>query len=74
MQLEPACWSSGPCLKSDATGHLPFQLMFGREARLPAVCFGTSPDGIEDGCHSRYVAKLKEDLKESFKLASVGGR
>jgi hypothetical protein len=46
--------------------------MFGREVRLPAdVCFGTSPDGIEDGCHSRYVAKLKEDLKEAFKLASA---
>lgn len=58
--------------KSDATGYSPYHLMFGREARLPAdLCFGTSPDGIEESSHSRYVARLKEDLKEAYKLASA---
>ncbi|KAK3566560.1 hypothetical protein QTP86_000879, partial [Hemibagrus guttatus] len=57
--------------KCDATGYSPYYLMFGHEARLPVnLCFGTSPDGIEATGHSQYVAKLKEDLKQAYKLAS----
>lgn len=44
--------------------------MFGREARLPVdLCFGTGVDGTVDS-HSRYVAKLKEDLQKAYQLAS----
>lgn len=57
--------------KCDATGYSPYYLMFGREARLPVdVCFGTSPDGQDSGHHGRYVARLKEDLAQAFKLAN----
>ncbi|CAI5671484.1 unnamed protein product [Oreochromis niloticus] len=56
--------------KCDATGFSPYFLMFGREARLPVdLCFGTTIDKAEES-HSRYVSKLKEDLRQAYKLAS----
>uniref|UniRef100_A0A1A7ZLV7 Gypsy retrotransposon integrase-like protein 1 n=1 Tax=Nothobranchius furzeri TaxID=105023 RepID=A0A1A7ZLV7_NOTFU len=56
--------------RCDATGFSPYFLMFGREARLPVdLCFGTTIDKAEES-HSRYVSKLKEDLRQAYKLAS----
>lgn len=57
--------------KCDSTGYSLYHLMFEREARLLAdLCYRMSPGGVEDVCHTRYVFKLKEDLKQAYKLAS----
>lgn len=55
--------------KCDATGYSPYFLMFGREARLPVdICFGVSSD--DEVPHSQYVARLQEDLKTAYRLAT----
>lgn len=55
--------------KCDATGYSPYYLMFGREARLPVdICFGVlSEDEVP---HSQYVARLQENLKRAYRLAT----
>lgn len=56
--------------KCDATGYSPYYLMFGREARLPIVlCFGVMYDSDEVN-HSRYMEKLRENLREVYWLAA----
>ncbi|XP_038152461.1 protein NYNRIN-like [Cyprinodon tularosa] len=59
------------CTKNDVTGYSPYELMFGRQPRLPVdLAFGLPLN--EDGfcSHTQYVQKLKSHLEESYKLAS----
>ncbi len=59
------------CTKNDATGHSPYYLLFGREARLPVdLCFGTSPDGVGVSNHHQYVERMKSELQRAYQLAT----
>ena len=58
------------CTKNDTTGFSPYQLMFGRQPSLPIdVAFGLNPAGQSRVTHTDYVKRLKENLKESYKIA-----
>lgn len=60
------------CTKHEATGFAPYELMFGRQPRLPVdLAFGLPVDPLPLS-HSQYVQGLKNRLKESVtKLGST---
>lgn len=58
------------CTKNDTTGFSPYELMFGRQPRLPIdLAFGLPPDSSRPS-HSQYVQKLKSNLEESYRIAT----
>lgn len=62
------------CTRHDTTGFSPYQLMFGRNPRLPIdVVFGLV-DTEEEQSYTKYIQELKEKLKYSFELASESAR
>ncbi|CAM4573172.1 unnamed protein product [Caretta caretta] len=61
--------------KNDATGVTPYLLMFGREPRLPIdLCFGVSEDGDSYETHQQYVSRLREKLRDAYRLATAAAR
>ena len=59
------------CTKNDVTGFTPYELMFGRQPRLPIdLALGLPLRDGEYKSHSQYVQKLKSHLEESYKIAT----
>lgn len=57
------------CTRNDTTGYTPYELMFGRQPRLPVdLAFGL-PTDTPTRSHSQYVQDLKNRLRESYEVA-----
>ncbi|XP_013855935.1 uncharacterized protein LOC106511737, partial [Austrofundulus limnaeus] len=58
------------CTKNETTGFSPYELMFGRQPRLPVdLAFGL-PVNHKPGSHSQYVHNLKSQLEDSYRVAT----
>lgn len=58
------------CTRNDVTGFSPYELMFGRQPRLPIdIAFGLPVKDKESCSHSQYVSNLKSNLEESYQVA-----
>ena len=59
------------CTKHETTGFTPYELMFGRQPRLPIdLAFNVPLNSSNQKSHSEYVRALKTHLQESYQLAS----
>ncbi|CAL9683895.1 unnamed protein product [Knipowitschia caucasica] len=55
------------CTKNDTTGFTPYELMFGRQPRLPIDLVFGLPLDKPSLTHSEYVQKLKSQLQTSYR-------
>lgn len=58
------------CTRNEVTGFTPYELMFGRQPRLPVdLAFGLPVQGGQQTSHAEYVQNLKSRLEDSYKIA-----
>lgn len=63
------------CTRNETTGFSPYELMFGRQPRLPIdLAFGLPLKDEGRLTHSQYVKNLKSHLEESFRIASENSK
>ncbi|XP_049332090.1 uncharacterized protein LOC111196705 [Astyanax mexicanus] len=79
QEKEKSCWRdfvkplvhAYNCTKHDSTGFIPYELMFGRKPRLPIdLAFNISVNKQHEKTHSQYVSHLRNQLEESYRLAT----
>ncbi|CAI5671364.1 unnamed protein product [Oreochromis niloticus] len=59
------------CTRNDTTGFSPYELMFGRQPRIPIdLVLGIQPENANHKSHSEYVNNLRQRLEESYTLAA----
>lgn len=59
------------CTRNETTGFSPYELMFGRQPRLPVdLAFGLPLKNEGEITHSQYVKNLKSQLEESYHIAT----
>ncbi|KAJ8004302.1 hypothetical protein DPEC_G00157720 [Dallia pectoralis] len=59
------------CTKNDVTQFTPYELMFGRQPRLPVdIAFGLPVKYGAPKTHSQYVKTLRARLEESYQIAT----
>lgn len=63
------------CTKNDVMVFTPYELMFGRQPRLPVdLAFGLPLKDGDYKSHSQYVQSLKSHLEESYRVATQNAK
>ena len=57
------------CMRNDSTGFTPFELMYGRQPRLPVDMILSLQSAGEEQSYSDYIEDLRKKLKNSYELA-----
>ena len=58
------------CMRHESTGFSPYELLFGRQPRLPIdLVFGINSESNKDSNMSDYIKELHVHLQESYKKA-----